>query len=168
MEIRHTYSIIYLSYIQGLFIVYTSHILKVYSGKDTGHFPQCELGTPSHADDMSEEATSIFNGVLTNTPKLVGMEDSVFSCFQLQPIGEHFLKHPAQSVQKNNQAKQFGSVVLSHFIQFVCHMSQGPLAKQNVTFVTGPKDFTQTLIPEKPKISPKRSFLRLYHTNFCL
>jgi hypothetical protein len=31
MEICHTYSIIYLSYIQGLFIVYMSHILKVYS-----------------------------------------------------------------------------------------------------------------------------------------
>jgi retron-type reverse transcriptase len=31
MAIRHTYSIIYLLYIQGLFIVYMSHIPKVYS-----------------------------------------------------------------------------------------------------------------------------------------
>jgi hypothetical protein len=30
----------------------------------------------------------------------------MFGCFKLQPIGEHFLKHPAQSVQKNNWAKQ--------------------------------------------------------------
>jgi hypothetical protein len=28
----------------------------------------------------------------------------MFSCFKLQPIGEHFLKHLAQSVQKNNWA----------------------------------------------------------------
>jgi hypothetical protein len=62
-------------------------------------------------NNVSEKAPSIFGGVLTNPSKLVGMEDSMFGCFKLQPIGEHFLKHLAQSVQKNNWAKRFGSVV---------------------------------------------------------
>jgi hypothetical protein len=47
---------------------------------------------------VSKKAPSIFSGVLTNPSKLVGMEDSIFRCFKLQPIGEHFLKHLAQSV----------------------------------------------------------------------
>jgi hypothetical protein len=33
-----------------------------------------ELGTPSHVDNMSEEATSILSGILTNAPEQVGMD----------------------------------------------------------------------------------------------
>jgi hypothetical protein len=75
--------------------------------KVKGGHASLEFGTPSCPDDMSEEATSILGGVLTNTSKLVGVEDSVFGCFKLQPIGEHFLKHLAKSVQENNWAKQW-------------------------------------------------------------
>jgi hypothetical protein len=79
--------------------------------KVKGDHASFELSTPSCSDNVSEKAPSIFSGVLTNSPKLVGMEYSMFSCFKLQPIGEHFLKHLAQSVQKNNWAKQLGSVL---------------------------------------------------------
>jgi hypothetical protein len=76
-----------------------------------GNHISFELGMPSCTDNVSEEATSILSEVLTKAPKLVGVEDSVFSCFKLQPIGKHFLKHLAQSVQENNQAKQLQSVI---------------------------------------------------------
>jgi hypothetical protein len=84
-----------------------------------------ELGTPSCPDNMSEEATSILGGVLTSTLELVGVEDSVFSCFKLQPIGEHFLKHLAWSVQENNQAKQLGSVIQQFSRLWYNHRSRG-------------------------------------------
>jgi hypothetical protein len=73
--------------------------------KVKGDHASLEFSMPSHTDDMSEEATSILSGVLTNTSKLVRVEDLMFSCLKLQPIGEHFLKHLAQSVQKNYWAK---------------------------------------------------------------
>jgi hypothetical protein len=60
---------------------------------------------PSCLDDMSKKAASTFGGVLTNPSKLVGMKDSMLGCLKLQPVGEHFLKHLAQSVQKNNREK---------------------------------------------------------------
>jgi hypothetical protein len=84
-----------------------------------------EFCMPPCSDHVSKKAPSIFGGVLTNPSKLVGMEDSMFSCFELQPIGEHFLKHLAQSVQKNNWVKQFGSVIqqLSRF--WYHHRSRG-------------------------------------------
>jgi hypothetical protein len=60
--------------------------------KVKGNHTNLELGMPSCLDDVSEEATSILGEVLTNTLELVGMEDSMFGCFKLQPIGEHSLK----------------------------------------------------------------------------
>jgi hypothetical protein len=60
-----------------------------------------------------------------NPSKLVGMKDSMFGCFKLQPVGEHFLKHLAQSVQKNNQAKQFGSVIQQFTRLWYNHYSRG-------------------------------------------
>jgi hypothetical protein len=84
-----------------------------------------ELGMPSCPDNVSTEAPSIFGGVLTNTFKLVGMEDSMFGCFKLQPIGEYFLKHLAQSVQENNQVKRLGSVIQQFSRLWYNHCSRG-------------------------------------------
>jgi hypothetical protein len=70
-----------------------------------GDHTSFEFCMPSCLDDVGKKAASIFGGVLTNPSKLVGMKDSMFSRLKLQPVGEHFLKHLAQCIQKSNQAK---------------------------------------------------------------
>jgi hypothetical protein len=54
---------------------------------------------PSGSDDVRQETPSIFGRVLTNTTKMVGMEDTMFRSFDLQSIGKHFLKKLAHCIK---------------------------------------------------------------------
>jgi hypothetical protein len=58
-----------------------------------------EARMPSGLDDVRQETPSIFGRVLTNTTKLVGMEDTMFRSFELQSIGKHFIKKLAHCIK---------------------------------------------------------------------
>lgn len=76
-----------------------------------GYHTSFEIYPPSGADNMGEETTSIFGRVLTNASKLVGVEDTMLSSFELHPGGEHLLREFAQCVQENNWVRILESVV---------------------------------------------------------
>jgi hypothetical protein len=91
-----------------------------------GDHASLEFSMPSPVDNMSEDATSIFSGVLTNAPELVRMKDSMFRCFKLQPIKEHFLKHLAQSVKKNYWANSFPGFGITTVVEALNLAGQWP------------------------------------------
>jgi hypothetical protein len=64
-----------------------------------GDHARLEAHLPSGSDDMRQEAPSILSRVLTNTTKLVGMENTMFRSLKLQTIGKHFLKQLAHCIK---------------------------------------------------------------------
>jgi hypothetical protein len=132
----------------------------------------CALGLiPERSSTFEVDPHGVLVNILLGAHNVAQMNAAWVALKTRMQLGvKNFEKYSAQFQYNVVQASPVSTVLelLSHFIQFVCHMSQGPLAKQNVTIVTGPKDFRRTLTPEKSKIGPKRMFLRCCHTSFRL
>jgi len=65
----------------------------------------------ARANQVSEKETSIFSRPLSNTTKLVRIENTVLDSIKLELPSNHLLNELAKGVEQNNGLKGLGSVV---------------------------------------------------------
>jgi len=76
-----------------------------------GHLTSLEALGPARANQVSEKETSIFSRPLSDTTKLVGMEDTMLDSIKLELPSNHLLNELAKGIEQDNQSKGLGSVV---------------------------------------------------------
>jgi len=65
----------------------------------------------ARANQVSEKETSIFSRPLSDTTKLVGMEDTVLNSIKLESPSNHLINELAKGVEQDNRLKGFGNVI---------------------------------------------------------
>ena len=76
-----------------------------------GNHTSLEALGPARANQVGEKETSIFSRPLRDTPKLVGMKDTVLNSIKLESPGNHLLNVLAKGVEQDNRLKGLGSIV---------------------------------------------------------
>jgi len=76
-----------------------------------GHHTSLEVLGPTRANQVSEKETSIFSRPLSNTTKLVGMEDTMLDSIKLESPSHHLTNELAKGVEQDNRSKGLGSVI---------------------------------------------------------
>jgi len=76
-----------------------------------GNNTSLEALGPARANQVSEKEASIFSRPLSNTTKLVGMENTVLDSVKLESPSNHLLNKLAKGIEQDNGSKGLGSVI---------------------------------------------------------